>query len=137
MMVEKLSSCNFSNMLFEGYLFIYLKIIQKGRMQGLLVPFSNVPKMEATLNCMLLQLLIKMEIYQTPKTYQTPWKRFMSFVNNIQTNPSLLLVELVKRGGDVTNATIGFIHMNVHPRLVINLFLTHNLILVNFKLTSH
>jgi hypothetical protein len=57
-----------------------------------------------------------MEIYQTPKTYQTPWRRFMSFINNIQTNPSLLLVELiVKKGGDVTNATIEFIHMNVHP----------------------
>jgi hypothetical protein len=57
-----------------------------------------------------------MEIYQTPKTCKTPWRRFTSFINNIQTNPSLLLVELVvKRGGDVTNATIKFIHMKVHP----------------------
>jgi hypothetical protein len=54
MMMEKLSSCNFSNMLFEGDLFIYLKIVQKGRMQGLLMPFSNVPGMEATFNCMFL-----------------------------------------------------------------------------------
>jgi hypothetical protein len=54
MMMEKLSSCNFSNMLFEGDLFIYLKIVEKGRMQGLLVLFSNVPGMGATLNCMFL-----------------------------------------------------------------------------------
>jgi len=41
----------------------------------------------------------------------------MNLINNIQTSPSLLLVELVvKRGGDVTNANaMEFIHMNVHP----------------------
>jgi hypothetical protein len=39
--------------------------------------------------------------------YQTPWRRFTSFINNIQTNPIPLLVELVvKRGGDVTNVAI-------------------------------
>jgi hypothetical protein len=57
-----------------------------------------------------------MEIYQTPKTYKTPWRKFTNFINNIQTNPSSFLVEqVVKRGGDVMNATIKFIHMNVHP----------------------
>jgi hypothetical protein len=43
--------------------------------------------------------------------------QFMSFINDIQTSPSLLLVEfVVKKRGDVINAnTMEFIHMNVHP----------------------
>jgi hypothetical protein len=46
-----------------------------------------------------------------------PRKMFMSFINDIQTSPSLLPMELVtKRGGDVmdTNA-MRFIPLNVHP----------------------
>jgi hypothetical protein len=41
----------------------------------------------------------------------------MSFIDNIQTNSSPLLMELViKRGGDVTNANaMEFNHLNVHP----------------------
>jgi hypothetical protein len=41
----------------------------------------------------------------------------MSFIDNIQTSPSLILVEfIVKRGGDVTDANaMGFIPLNVHP----------------------
>jgi hypothetical protein len=40
----------------------------------------------------------------------------MSFINNIQTNPSLLFVELiVRKKGDVTDANaMEFIHLNVH-----------------------
>jgi hypothetical protein len=46
-----------------------------------------------------------------------PWRRFTSFVNDIQTSSSLLIVELVvKRGGDVMDANaMGFIQLNVHP----------------------
>jgi hypothetical protein len=46
-----------------------------------------------------------------------PRKRFMNFINNIQTSPSLLPMEFVARkGGDVmdTNA-MKFIPLNVHP----------------------
>jgi len=41
----------------------------------------------------------------------------MSFIDNIQTNPSSLLVEfIVRRGSDVMDANvIEFIHLNVHP----------------------
>jgi hypothetical protein len=46
----------------------------------------------------------------------------MSFIDDIQTNPSLLLVEFIARkGGDVTNVNIKhhFLmdgnHLNVHP----------------------
>jgi len=51
------------------------------------------------------------------KSYLMPWRRFMSFINDIQANPSPLFMELViKRRGDVTNANaMGFIHLNVHP----------------------
>jgi hypothetical protein len=36
-----------------------------------------------------------------------PWRRCMSFIDDIQTSPSLFLVELViKKGGDVINANI-------------------------------
>jgi hypothetical protein len=49
------------------------------------------------------------------KTYQTPWKRFTGFINDIQTSLSPFLVELVKMGGDVIDAnTMEFIHMHVH-----------------------
>jgi hypothetical protein len=46
-----------------------------------------------------------------------PLRRFMSFINDVQTSPSLFLVELiVKRGGDVIDAnTMKFIDMYVHP----------------------
>jgi hypothetical protein len=38
---------------------------------------------------------------------QMPWRRCMSFIEDIQISPSPLLVELVvKKGGDVTNANI-------------------------------
>jgi hypothetical protein len=46
-----------------------------------------------------------------------PRKRFTNFINDIQTNPSMLTMELVaRRGGDVmdTNA-MRFIPFNVHP----------------------
>ncbi len=51
------------------------------------------------------------------KTYHMPWKRFMRFINNIQTSPSLLFVELVTRkGGDVMDVNaIEFILLKVHP----------------------
>jgi hypothetical protein len=68
------------------------------------------------------------------KTYLMPWKRFMNFINDIQTSPNLLLMELIiGMGGDVmdVNAT-WFINLNVHPSLIINLYLTFNLILVHF-----
>jgi hypothetical protein len=41
----------------------------------------------------------------------------MNFIDNIQTNPSPLLMELiVKKGGDVVDANVmEFIHLNVHP----------------------
>jgi hypothetical protein len=39
------------------------------------------------------------------KSYPMPWRRSMSFINDIQANPSPLFMELViRRGGDVTNA---------------------------------
>jgi hypothetical protein len=48
--------------------------------------------------------------------YQRPWRRFTSFINNVETSPSPFFMELVKWGGDVTNAnTVEYIHMNVHP----------------------
>jgi len=49
--------------------------------------------------------------------YQRPWRKFTSFINNIETSPSPLLMEfIVKKGSDVTDAnTMEFIHMNVHP----------------------
>jgi hypothetical protein len=40
MMVEKLFSCNFSNMLFEGDLFIYLKFVQRGGCKAFLCHFQ-------------------------------------------------------------------------------------------------
>jgi hypothetical protein len=51
------------------------------------------------------------------KTSHMPWKRFMRFINNIQTSPSLLFVELVARkGGDVMDVNaIEFILLKVHP----------------------
>ncbi len=58
----------------------------------------------------------------------------MNFINDIQTSPNLLLMELIiGMGGDVmdVNAT-WFINLNVHPSLIINLYLTFNLILVHF-----
>jgi hypothetical protein len=50
------------------------------------------------------------------RTYQMPWKS-MSFIDDIQTNPSLFFMEfVVRRGGDVTDANaMEFIHLNVHP----------------------
>jgi hypothetical protein len=46
-----------------------------------------------------------------------PWRKYMSFINNIQTNPSPFLVEFIAiRGGDVMDANVmEFIHLNVHP----------------------
>jgi hypothetical protein len=36
-----------------------------------------------------------------------PWKRYMSFIDDVQTSPSLLLMELItKWGGDVVDANI-------------------------------
>jgi hypothetical protein len=51
------------------------------------------------------------------RTYQMPWKKYMSFIDNIQINPSSLLMEfIVKRGGDVMDVNVmEFIHLNVHP----------------------
>ncbi len=71
------------------------------------------------------------------KTYQMPWKRFTSFINDIQTSPSLFFVELVtRRGNDVIDANaMKFIHMSVHPWLVMKLHLTLNLVLVHSQLT--
>jgi hypothetical protein len=45
------------------------------------------------------------------------WRRHMNFIDDIQTNPNLLLMELVaRRGGYVMNANaMEFIHLNVHP----------------------
>ncbi len=67
------------------------------------------------------------------KTYQMPWKGFMNFINDIQTNVNSLLMEfIVRRGGDVTNANaIGFIHLNVHSWLIINLYLTLSLVSIH------
>ncbi len=65
------------------------------------------------------------------KTYQMSWKKFMNFINYIhETSLSPLLMELViKRGGDVMNVNaMEFIHSNVHPWLVINLYLTFSLV---------
>jgi hypothetical protein len=46
-----------------------------------------------------------------------PWKKFMCFINDIQTSPSPLLIKLVARmGGDVTDVNaMEFILLNVHP----------------------
>jgi hypothetical protein len=46
-----------------------------------------------------------------------PWRKFMSFIDNIQTNPSPFIVELVVgKEGDVADANaMEFIHLNVHP----------------------
>jgi hypothetical protein len=47
-----------------------------------------------------------------------PWRRCMSFIDDIQINPSSFLVELVvRKGGDVTNANIRHhLPMNgIHP----------------------
>jgi hypothetical protein len=43
----------------------------------------------------------------------------MSFIDDIQTSPSMILMEfIVKRGSDVTNANaMGFIPLNVHHDL--------------------
>jgi hypothetical protein len=51
------------------------------------------------------------------KTYWMPLRRCMSFIDDIQTNPSLLFVELITRkGGDAKDANaMKFIHLNVHP----------------------
>jgi hypothetical protein len=39
---------------------------------------------------------------------------------------------IVRRGGDVTNANaIGFIHLNVHSWLIINLYLTLSLVSIH------
>jgi hypothetical protein len=39
------------------------------------------------------------------KTYQMPWKRCMNLIDNIQTNPNILLMEFIARkGGDVIDA---------------------------------
>jgi hypothetical protein len=45
-----------------------------------------------------------------------PWKGFMNFINDIQTNLNSLLMEfIVRKGSDVMDANaIGFIHLNVH-----------------------
>jgi hypothetical protein len=45
-----------------------------------------------------------------------PWKRCMNFIDDIQTNPSPLLMEfVVRRGGDIMDANaMEFIHLNVH-----------------------
>ncbi len=69
-------------------------------------------------------------------TYQMPWRRCINFINNIQTSPSPFLVKfVVRKGGDVTDANaMEFIHLNVHPWLVINLYLTFNLV-SNFSST--
>jgi hypothetical protein len=41
------------------------------------------------------------------RTYQMPWRRCMSFIDNIQTIPSLFLVRFVARkGSDVTDVNI-------------------------------
>ncbi len=51
------------------------------------------------------------------RTYQMLWRRCMSFINNIWTNPSSFLVErIVKRGSDVidANAMSSFIWMIIH-----------------------
>jgi hypothetical protein len=68
------------------------------------------------------------------KTYLMPWRSFTNFINDIQTSPSPLRVELIiKRGGDVMDVdAMGFIHLNVHPSLVIKLYLIFNLIIVHF-----
>jgi len=43
------------------------------------------------------------------RTYRMPWRRCMNFIDDIQTSPSLLLVELIiRKGGDVTNANIKY-----------------------------
>jgi hypothetical protein len=67
------------------------------------------------------------------KNYQMPWKRFMCFINNIQTTPSSVLMELVaRRGGDVTDVNaMEFTPLNVHPYLALNLYLTFCLILIH------
>jgi len=41
----------------------------------------------------------------------------MNFIDDIQTKPSLFIVEhITKRGGDVKNVNaMEFIHLNVHP----------------------
>jgi hypothetical protein len=52
------------------------------------------------------------------KTYLMPWRRFMNFINDIQTSPSPLLMELIiiRGGDDVMDVNaMGFIHLNVHP----------------------
>ncbi len=71
-------------------------------------------------------------------TYQMPWKKCIAFFNNIQTNPSPFLMELVaKKGGDVMNANaMAFIHLNVYPWLVINLYLTFSLVSIQLYLSS-
>jgi hypothetical protein len=41
------------------------------------------------------------------RTYQMPWRICMNFIDNIQINPSLLLVEFViRKGGDVMDVNI-------------------------------
>jgi len=58
----------------------------------------------------------------------------MSFMNDIQISPSSLLVELdIRKGGDIMNASaMKFIHVNVHPWFVMNLYLILSLISIHF-----
>ncbi len=68
------------------------------------------------------------------KIYPTPWRKFTSFINDTQASPSPLFMELViKRGGDVMEANaMEFIHTIVDPSLVLNFYLTFNLVLARF-----
>ncbi len=68
------------------------------------------------------------------KTYLMPWRRFTNFIDDIQASPSSLLVEFViRKRGDFTDVNaMGFIHLNVHPSLVINLYLNFCLVIVHF-----
>jgi len=58
------------------------------------------------------------------RTYQMLWRGCMNFIDDIQTNPRLLLLKLItKKGGDA----MGFILLNVHPWLILNSYLIFNL----------
>jgi hypothetical protein len=62
------------------------------------------------------------------RTYQMLWRKCMNFIDDIQTNPCLFLLKLITRkGGDV----MGFILLNVHPWLILNLYLIFSLVSIH------